>query len=279
LVVLVNDQRCALPLIHVRRLLRISQEELLAVGETQLLARHGENLEVQRLSALLGWSPPPEENPSTSLLLIVAAVGERRIALAVDDVLGWQEMVVRAPAPPFDVLPGLAGASVQADGKIVPVLNLFELLKEPSASVRPASGILRPVPATPGQPPTVLIVDDSLSVRRVVARALERHGWRVQHARDGVQALDVLGSGVPDVLLLDVEMPRMDGYELASILKKQAAYHDIPLVMLTSRCGEKHRRKAFDLGVHGYLVKPYHEPELVRVLHEATRGSPQGAAS
>jgi chemosensory pili system protein ChpA (sensor histidine kinase/response regulator) len=279
LVVLVNNQRCALPLTHVRRLLRISQEALVAVGETQLLAWDGENLQVRRLSALLGWSTPPEENPPTSLLLIVAAVGERRIALAVDEVLGWQEMVVRAPAPPFDVLPGLAGASVQADGKILPVLNLFELLKESSAASRPAPGMLRPVPATQGQPPTVLVVDDSLSVRRVVARALERHGWRVLHARDGVQALDMLGGGVPDVLLLDVEMPRMDGYELASILKKQAAYHDIPVVMLTSRCGEKHRRKAFDLGVHGYLVKPYHEPELVRVLHEAAFTIPRGAAS
>jgi chemosensory pili system protein ChpA (sensor histidine kinase/response regulator) len=275
----VNNQRCALPLLHVRRLLRVSQEELVAVGEMQLLARRGENLEVRPLSALLGWSPTPEGKPPASLLLVAAAVGDRRVALAVDEVLGWQEIVVQTPAPPFDLLPGLVGASVEADGTVLPVLNLFDLLREPSACPRPVRRMLRPITGTPAQSRTVLVVDDSLSVRRVVARALERHGWHVQHARDGVQALDMLNCAVPDVLLLDVEMPRMDGYELASILKKQAAYEDIPVVMLTSRCGDKHRRKALDLGVQGYLVKPYHETELVRVLHEAAVNVPHGAAS
>ena len=251
----------------------------MVVGETRLLAKHGENLPVRQLSALLDWPTPPGHELATSLLLVVVVVGERRMALAVDDVLGWQEIVVRTPARPFDVLPGLVGASVQADGKILPVLDLFDLLKEDSGARRAAPELPQPLPTTPVQAPTVLVVDDSLSVRRVVARTLERHGWHVLHARDGVQALDVLRCGTPDVLLLDVEMPRMDGYELASVLKRQPAHHDIPIVMLTSRCGEKHSRKAFDLGVHAYLVKPYQEMELVRVLHEAAPAIPQGAAS
>src|SRR5712692_3510492 len=186
--------------------------------------------------------------------------------------------------PPFDVLAGVAGASVQGNGEVLLVLNLVELLGEarggaPTTAARAPS---RPAgagrsPSPPAEPPTVLVVDDSLSVRRVVTRVLQRHGWRVREARDGVQALDVVREAAPDVLLLDVEMPRMDGYELASILKKQAPTRHIPIVMLTSRGGEKHRRKAFDLGVDAYLVKPYQETEQVRVLAEVALAVPPGA--
>jgi chemosensory pili system protein ChpA (sensor histidine kinase/response regulator) len=273
LVVAAHGQRLALPLAQVRHVLRVTPEQILTVGDTRLLPLDGDNLRIRPLSGLLGW--PADDDAAarrSSLLLVVVAVGERQVALEVDDVLGQQETVVKTPAPPFDVLPGLAGASVQGNGEVLLVLNLLELVAEPGG--RPRGVPLPPPPASALEPPTVLVVDDSLSVRRVVVRALERHGWRAHEARDGVHALEVLRQVSPDVVLLDIEMPRMDGYELAGILKKQESFQGIPIVMLTSRGGERHRRKAFDLGVDAYLVKPYQEAELLRILRQVALAVP-----
>jgi chemosensory pili system protein ChpA (sensor histidine kinase/response regulator) len=124
-------------------------------------------------------------------------------------------------------------------------------------------------------PPNALVVDDSLSVRKVLARTLERDGWEVRQARDGVEALEVLQSYHPHVVLMDIEMPRMDGFELTSILRDVADYGHPPVVMITSRAGEKHRKRAEDLGVAGYIIKPYQEPELLAILRQVAL---QGAA-
>jgi chemosensory pili system protein ChpA (sensor histidine kinase/response regulator) len=113
-----------------------------------------------------------------------------------------------------------------------------------------------------------LVVDDSLSVRKVLARALERDGWEVRQARDGVDALEVLQGYRPNVVLMDIEMPRMDGFELAGILRDVADYGSPPVVMITSRAGDKHRQRASELGVAGYVVKPYQEAELLGMLRQ-----------
>jgi chemosensory pili system protein ChpA (sensor histidine kinase/response regulator) len=276
LVVAAHGQRLALPLAQVRHVLRVPREQVLVVGDTRLLPVDGDNVRIRSLGGLLGWPAVQDDEASATVLLVVVAVGERQVALEVDDVFGQQEMVVKTPAPPFDVLPGLAGASVQGNGEVLLVLNLLELVAEPGGRAR---GVPLPPPPSGGlEPPTVLVVDDSLSVRRVVVRALERHGWRAHEARDGVHALEVLRRVSPDVVLLDIEMPRMDGYELAGILKKQDSFQNIPIVMLTSRGGEKHRRKAFDLGVDAYLVKPYQEAELLRILQQVALVAPEGVA-
>jgi len=268
--------------------LQTAATALVDVGSGRVLPLDDTTVPVTALGSLLGWADPPlraEDASPGPLTLIVVAVGERQVALIVDTILGQQETVVKPPMAPFDVLAGVAGASVQGNGEVLLVLNLVELLGEASSGAQaPAargpsrsSGAGRS-PSPLAEPPTVLVVDDSLSVRRVVTRTLQRHGWRVREARDGLQALDVVRETAPDVLLLDVEMPRMDGFELASILKKQGPTRDIPIVMLTSRGGEKHRRKAFDIGVDAYLVKPYQESELVRVLAQVALAVPQGAA-
>jgi chemosensory pili system protein ChpA (sensor histidine kinase/response regulator) len=275
LVVAAHGQRLALPLAQVRHVLRVPHEQVLIVGDTRMVPLDGSNVRIRALGDLLGW-PSLDDEPRATVLLVVVAVGERQVALEVDDVFGQQETVVKTPAPPFDVLPGLAGASVQGNGEVLLVLNLLELVAEPGG--RPRGVPLPPPPAGVLEPPTVLVVDDSLSVRRVVVRALERHGWRAYEARDGVHALEVLRRVSPDVVLLDIEMPRMDGYELAGILKKQDTFQGIPIVMLTSRGGEKHRRKAFDLGVDAYLVKPYQEAELLRILRQVALAVPEVVA-
>jgi len=113
-----------------------------------------------------------------------------------------------------------------------------------------------------------MVVDDSLSVRRVLTRTLERDGWQVLGAKDGVEALEMLAWARPQVMILDIEMPRMDGYELTTLIRNHPDHHALPIAMLTSRAGEKHRRKAFDIGVSAYLVKPFEETELLRTVRE-----------
>jgi CheY-like chemotaxis protein len=140
-------------------------------------------------------------------------------------------------------------------------------------------------PAAPGQParsdvtraptgaPTpragyVLVVDDSPSVRRVVSNMLKASGWEVQSARDGIEALDVIGRQTPAAVLLDIEMPRMDGYELMATLRSQPQYHTLPLIVLTSRAASKHQQRAVQLGANAYVVKPYQDADLLRQLDE-----------
>jgi chemosensory pili system protein ChpA (sensor histidine kinase/response regulator) len=119
----------------------------------------------------------------------------------------------------------------------------------------------------------VLIVDDSVSVRRVLANLMKNTGWMPLTARDGVEAIEILDRAVkkPDVVLLDIEMPRMDGYEMLASLRANKAYRQLPVIMLTSRAGEKHRRKAFELGATDYLVKPYEEETLLTVIRRVVR--------
>jgi len=130
----------------------------------------------------------------------------------------------------------------------------------------------------------VLVVDDSLSMRHVLSSAITKAGWNPVQARDGVEALEILARATapPDLILLDIEMPRMDGYEFLSTVRAQAALRRLPIVMLTSRGGDKHRDKAMALGATGYVVKPFQEESLLRDIDRlvrASRGLPERAAS
>jgi len=116
--------------------------------------------------------------------------------------------------------------------------------------------------------PLVMVVDDSLTMRKVTGRILERHNFEVSVARDGVEALEQLEERVPDLMLLDIEMPRMDGYELATAMRADPRYKDVPIVMITSRSGDKHRQRAFEIGVQRYLGKPYQELDLMRNVYD-----------
>jgi chemosensory pili system protein ChpA (sensor histidine kinase/response regulator) len=111
-----------------------------------------------------------------------------------------------------------------------------------------------------------LVVDDSITVRRVTQRLLERNGMRVMTARDGMDAVALLAENVPDVILLDIEMPRMDGYEVAAHVRNDPRLRDVPIIMITSRVGEKHRARAIELGVNDYLGKPYQESQLIDAI-------------
>jgi chemosensory pili system protein ChpA (sensor histidine kinase/response regulator) len=164
----------------------------------------------------------------------------------------------------------IAGATLTGDGSVMLILNPSELIKDSRSQITTAARTVVKATRTLQKPLDVLVVDDSLSVRTIVSNLVKQAGWNPIQARDGLEALQQIQSTNqrPDVILLDVEMPRMDGYELTASLRAERAYKDIPIVMLTSRAGEKHRRKALDLGVNEYLVKPYNDEQLLSVIRQ-----------
>ena len=154
------------------------------------------------------------------------------------------------------------------DGRVVVILDVAPLVRRHVAQQLVAEPIV-PVPVPVARRiPVVMVVDDSITMRKVTGRVLERHNMEVLTAKDGVDAVEKMAERVPDLVLLDIEMPRMDGYEVAQNMKSDPRLKDVPIIMITSRTGDKHRQRAMDIGVNRYLGKPYQEPELMRNVFE-----------
>ena len=195
--------------------------------------------------------------------------GSRRIAVQVDELLGNEEIVVKNIGPQLARVVGVDGATVLANGQVVLILNPVAL-----STRAPLAPFVAPLPtAAPVRQagevaatslPTVMVVDDSLTVRKITGRLLSREGYRVLTAKDGVDALEQLLDVVPDVMLVDIEMPRMDGFDLTRNIRADARLKAVTIVMITSRIAEKHRAYAFEVGVNDYLGKPYQEEDLLR---------------
>ena len=196
---------------------------------------------------------------------ILVRAGEHPTALLTDEMLGAREIVVKALGPQLAGLRGISGATILGDGRIVLILDVASLIR--ARAVLPERGEAPP-PVEPKEDDRtfVMVVDDSITVRRVTERLLERNGMRVVTARDGVEAVTLLQDQIPDVMLLDIEMPRMDGYEVASHVRNDPRLRHIPIVMITSRVGDKHRNRALDIGVDHYLGKPYQESDLLAAI-------------
>ncbi len=159
------------------------------------------------------------------------------------------------------------------DGSVVVILDVAPLARrfntlaaEAIAEDRPATPVAAPLAER--KVPFVMVVDDSITMRKVTGRVLERHNFEVGTAKDGIDAIEKMAERVPDLMLLDIEMPRMDGYELAQTMRGDPRLRDVPIIMITSRTGDKHRQRAFEIGVNRYLGKPYQEPELIRHVFE-----------
>src|SRR5690606_23895520 len=148
---------------------------------------------------------------------------------------------------------------ITGEGNVVVILDVAPLVRRQLSQPNRRAAVTPVAPAR--QVPLVMVVDDSLTMRKVTGRVLERHNFEVCAARDGIEALEQLEERVPDLMLLDIEMPRMDGYELATAMRADARYKNVPIIMITSRTGDKHRQRALESGVQRYLGKPYQEPE------------------
>jgi chemosensory pili system protein ChpA (sensor histidine kinase/response regulator) len=273
LVTRVGDELFALPLPTVEGVVRVPRSEVQRhlADEAAGFEYGGQKYRFQHLASFVGAAPSTMPDHDVAVPVILVRAGEHSTAVVTDELIGSREIVVKTVGPQISGIRGISGATILGDGRICIILDVGALVRSEWRH-RPASGARIPAPA-----PQVdrrifaLVVDDSITVRRVTQRLLERNGMRVVTAKDGLEAVSVLQDEVPDVILLDIEMPRMDGYEVASHVRNDARLKDVPIVMITSRVGEKHRARAIELGVNEYLGKPYQEGQLLQAIEPLVR--------
>jgi chemosensory pili system protein ChpA (sensor histidine kinase/response regulator) len=265
LIVRVGEELYALPLPTVESIVRIPRSEVQRhlADDAPPLEHGAQQYRVQPLATFIGGSAPVLPEHDVALPVILIRAGEHSAALVVDELQGSREVVVKAVGPQIAGIRGISGATILGDGRICIILDMGALVRsewrarpvvDPRARERADKRVF------------ALVVDDSITVRRVTQRLLERNGMRVVTARDGLDAVAVLQDHVPDIILLDIEMPRMDGYEVASHVRNDPRLKHIPIVMITSRVGDKHRARAIELGVDDYLGKPYQESQLLEAM-------------
>ena len=260
----IGETEYAVPIASVRGVGRIAREDLAKQGGSYRYG--GEDYVLHDLGTLVGAAPARAEGHLQMPLLLVGS-GELRAAVAIDQVLGSREIVVKTGGPQLTSVPGIFGATIMGDGRVVVILDVAPLVRRQTAAAL-ADEVVTHVPGTQRKVPLVMVVDDSVTMRKVTGRVLERHSFEVATAKDGLDALERMADIVPDLMLLDIEMPRMDGYELATAMKADPRLRNVPIMMITSRTGDKHRQRAFEIGVERYLGKPYQEVELMRNVFE-----------
>jgi chemosensory pili system protein ChpA (sensor histidine kinase/response regulator) len=271
----------ALPATLIEIVRRASEKELAEAYATGAYPLGERQLLFFWFGALLQESAVSQEQVGRTRPVIVVRSAQQRIALHVDEVLGTQEVVVKNLGPQLSRLPGLAGMTLLASGAVALIYNPVALATLYGESARAATVAAlkspgqQPVVPVAEEPavklaPMVLVVDDSLTVRRVTQRLLVREGYRVTLAKDGIEALERLAEDLPQVVLSDIEMPRMDGFDLVRNIRGDARLRSLPVIMITSRIAQKHRDYAAELGVDHYLGKPYSEEDLLALIGRYT---------
>ena len=271
----------AVPSVLVEQVQQLKAQALTAAYNEGAVTWQSQRVPMAYLATLLGESGISAVSQQYSPLMLLKS-GNHRIAIHVDEILGNREVVVKNIGPQLSRLTGIAGATVLGSGEIVLILNPVALgqrgLQDQSRALQAGADLDLPVTGAGrefGHDPAahavaglrtqhiVMVVDDSLTVRRVTQRLLSREGYQVVLAKDGVDALEQLQAITPDVMLVDIEMPRMDGFDLTRNIRDDARTRHIPIIMITSRTAAKHRNFAFELGVNEYLGKPYQEELLL----------------
>jgi chemosensory pili system protein ChpA (sensor histidine kinase/response regulator) len=264
LIVRVAEETYALPLATVEGVVRLPRN---------IVARHlgkdappfeygGQKYRFQQLGSFVGLGAATLAEGDVSISVVLIRAGEHSTALVTDELVGSREIVVKSLGPQISGIRGIAGATILGDGRIVIILDMGSLVRS-EWRARPTETVILD---QRDRRTFALVVDDSITVRRVTQRLLERNGMRVLTAKDGVDAVSLLQENLPDIILLDIEMPRMDGYEVAAHVRNDPRLKDIPIVMITSRVSEKHRARAIELGVDDYLGKPYQESQLLDAI-------------
>ncbi len=270
LMVNTGEDYYAIPLNTIEGIVRVSTFELeeFYKPDAPLYEYAGQSYRLQYLGSLLNSEHHPKLQGQALPLpvILVRGGGDQPLALQVDSLMGSREIVVKGLGPQFANVRGVSGATILGDGSVVVILDLPALLRsdittqlfkevEPSAETTRSKG-----------PAKVMVVDDSVTVRKVTTRLLERNGMEVITAKDGVDAIAILQDHKPDVMLLDIEMPRMDGFEVASLVRHDSRLKEVPIIMITSRTGQKHRERALSIGVNEYLGKPFQESILLEKI-------------
>ncbi len=265
------DDQYAIPLNTIEGLVRVLPHELAGhyqqdppcyeyAGQRYELFYLGDLLHTVSRPKLLGqYQPVP---------VLLVQCNERRVAVHVDGMAGTREIVVKGLGPQFAGVQGLSGATILGDGRVVLIIDLLAHIRarQPALPAQLADAPLILNDPLKKRPLLVLVVDDSVTVRKVTSRLLERNGMNVLTAKDGIDALAVLEEHTPDLMLLDIEMPRMDGFEVATQIRNDPRLMRLPIIMITSRTGQKHRDRAMAIGVNDYLGKPYQESVLLESI-------------
>jgi chemosensory pili system protein ChpA (sensor histidine kinase/response regulator) len=262
----IGTRTYALPSVMVEQVQQMRQELLNQARAAGAIEWAGRRYPLHHLPSLLG-EPPAAQAPAPrrySPVLLVRS-GVEAVAVEVDEMVGNQEVVVKNIGPQLARVPGIAGATVLGTGEIVLILNPVPLAARPASARHVVTNPNVQPMAVPSEP-RIMVVDDSLTVRKITGRLLTREGYLVMTARDGVEALEMLVDAVPDVMLVDVEMPRMDGFDLTRNVRADTRLKDVPIIMITSRTADKHRNYAMELGVNVFLGKPYQEDDLLRQI-------------
>ncbi|MGH8750743.1 MAG: Hpt domain-containing protein, partial [Burkholderiales bacterium] len=251
----------ALPTTMVEQVQEPRDGELAALQQNHQIIWHGNSYPFHYLPRLLGdYQTLPEIKRYNSILLLRS--GLQRVAIHVDEIIRNQEVVVKNLGAQLARAPGVVGATVLGSGLVVLIINPVLLLTREAAA--PAAIAVAPAPAKKETAaPLIMVVDDSLTMRKITGRLLAREGYRVATAKDGVEALQQLQDVLPDVMLVDIEMPRMDGFDLTKNVRADARTAHIPIIMISSRSVDKHRNIATQLGVNVFLGKPYQEEDLL----------------
>lgn len=257
-------QTYALPANLVVLVREVRQDELTALQRSGVLEHAGERYPLRSLAELTHSHPLPVEGRYRTLLLLRS--GTERLALQVDALEGNYEAVLKNTGPQVARITGIVGATVLGDGRIALILNPFALAERAPRLEAQAES----TEVATEQAPLVMVVDDSLTMRKITSRLLQREGYRVVTAKDGVEALELLQDELPAVMLLDIEMPHMDGYEVVRAVRANSRLHHLPIIMITSRTADKHREYAFELGVNHYMGKPFDEEELLATIARYT---------
>jgi chemosensory pili system protein ChpA (sensor histidine kinase/response regulator) len=274
LMVEVGNDTLAVPLNGIEGIVRVSPTQLIRKyesGEGASFGYAGRNYELSYLGEWLGdQRRVVEDVPSIPIIMVRS--GDIARAVHVDAITGSREIVVKSLGSRFAGVGGVSGATIMGDGSVVVILDLPALLRSSAASIKlEGEEAPRLLKEEADGPKHVMVVDDSVTVRKVTSRLLERKGYRVSVAKDGVEAVAALAEERPDVMLLDIEMPRMDGFEVATHVRNEPDLTDLPIIMITSRTGDKHRERAESIGVNRFLGKPFQEPELLESIEELTK--------
>jgi chemosensory pili system protein ChpA (sensor histidine kinase/response regulator) len=276
LMVHIGDQLFAVSLGSVANIIECTSEQLsrMAVGKNPLLNYNEKLYSFMNLGARLGI--PSAKANGRKVPVLLARAGAREVAIQVDGLGGTREIVIKALGSQLVAIKGLGGATIMGDGRVVLILDVPGLwYAEETLRVEHQ---LRPQlqPLAEGRTrPVIMVVDDSLTVRKVTGKHLQKRGFDVMVAKDGVDAVEQLRGRIPDLMLIDIEMPRMDGYELTGRVRSDSTLKHVPIIIITSRAGDKHRQRAFELGVDSYMSKPYQEEELFKNIDNLlARGRP-----
>jgi len=267
LMVSIADDQYAIPLNTIEGIVLLNPDQLQALysSEGKTFEYAGIPYRVRYLGQYLGRGYRGSVGGQSSVPMVLVRSGDQAIAIHVDQVHGSREIVVKSLGPQFAGVGGISGATILGDGSVVVILDLLALIR-----AQHIDGTRRNVQtdtSSPG-PCCVMVVDDSVTVRKVTSRLLERQGMEVLVAKDGVEAVALLQERRPDVILLDIEMPRMDGFEVARQVRHDERLKDLPIVMISSRTGDKHKEHANQLGVNKFLGKPFQENELLAAIDE-----------